>query len=378
MALKMTQTLLVDILKVNKGRQANGLPPLSWEEYAALVENRTPPEILPTLKADIEARARDVAAGVKPFDPRPIDFQQWATPADRPDGTMDAALYAANLETARGLFAAIDEASKVEMFQSLGVSVTPSAGAHDAEAAQVLAMAVTQLGYNLAELASQISPLLPQGAGVDVFRKIQNEIGRTFEHVGAEMKRWSKVPVLKSILGPMGNKIGAEILYQTGRMLHGGSVRDWDERAFVSSLAETLGDIGKGAAIAAPFAPAPWNAVLIAVAAVCTVSTKMMRDHIRQAENKERIAAGLAPLDEAGNEIAPAQAAAAQNLFQGSDGKTYIKDATGRYTLADQNGQPVVFAGNDGRYYYFDGEKQEYYQAQLTGAGCACKSEKQR
>lgn len=372
--LKMTQTLMTDWLKTNKARESRGLAPLSWEDYTAQVEAGTPPN--PELVArpvDFVAYANAASLAPEVFaavaaDPSQLAAAkaQTAAKTTQPPGTMDAALYAKNLAAVRGLFGAMTAAQRAELMAALG-----AASATEEQAIEALAMTVTQLGYDLEAIANEALKIAPQAAGEDIFRKIQNEIGRTLEHVGAEVKRWTKVPVLKNLIGPLGVKATGELLYQTGRMLHGGSVRDFDDRAMVAALAESLGDIGRLHAIAAPFLPAPWNAVAGAIAVVCTGASKVMRAQIQNAENKERIAAGLAPLDANGNEIAP-QAAPVQ-LYKGNDGNYYLFDGQ-RYTLADATGQPILFSGTDGNYYYYDGQRGEYYLAQVPiAAGCDCR-----
>lgn len=286
MAVKMTNTLLIDFAKVNDGRAANGLPPLAWEAYAALLDARTPPDIL--------AKPRDVAAGNSPaVIARAPDFLAYALPAQDvaafvpPD--VDPVLYARNLELTRGLMPYIVGDMRSQWYFALGITDAIPDGDKEETAAQLLAQIATYTGYDLAALTAQIQAQLPKAAGADVFRNIQNELGRTLQHVGGFTKRLTKIPVLNKIVGPMGVKVFGEVLAQTGNMLRGGSVRDWDDRAFVASLAETMHDMGMLCAVAAPWLPAPWNAVVAAIGAVSLAASKMMASHVAAAEEKQRL-----------------------------------------------------------------------------------------
>jgi hypothetical protein len=257
MAAKLTQTNMIALLRENEARTKAGQPPLSVEDFLA--------------RLDAAAAAPQVVATMEP-------------PA------VDAAKHARNLEITKGILQRMTPEQRADMFKRVGVTDMIADVSKDDAAAQKLAEIATYMDVDLADLADAIAPQLVQGAGTNFFRKVQNEIGRTLIHTGGFMKSWSKIPILKSIIGPMGNKVGAEILAQTGAMLRGGSVRDWDDRAFVSSFSETIGDIGKGAAIAAPWLPAPWNAAAAALAAVCMASSRMMNAHIAAAEAAEAAA----------------------------------------------------------------------------------------
>ncbi len=338
MALKMTQTLMIDLLKVNEGRKANGLPPLTWEEYAALVEARQLPEILPTKPADIAARAADVAAGKKPFDPRAADFLDYALGSTRPANSIDAVLYQKNLEQARGMVGVMTLDAKAELFKTLGLTATGSPQEQDERAIEMLAVITASMGYDIAALAAEVRRQLPTGAGVDVFRKIQNEIGRTLEHVGAEMKRWMKAPAIGYVLGPLGVKFLGESLYQVGAMTRGGSVRDFDTRAEMAALGESLNGVGRLHAMAAPWLPAPWNAVAGAIAAVTLAGSKAISGHIASREAAEQAAAEQAALTSQGAVVEPTdeQIVWAYQVLESSQGRApgwTITDADYRRAL---------------------------------------------
>lgn len=391
--LKMTRMLMIDFLKVNEGRRANGIPDLAWEEYSALIEARTPPEILPVKFSDIAARAREDAAGLTPVDPRPVDFIDYALGDTQPDNIMDAALYAKNLALTRAMMPHLPSATKQELYRQMQVSQTLSEPLKDAATAEALAQTATLLGYDIDALAGQIAPMIPSGAGAtDVFRAIQNEIGRTFEHIGAEVKRWTKIPILNKIIGPMGTKVFGEVLFQTGRMLHGGSVRDWDDRAFVASVGETMHDMGMLCVTAAPFLPAPWNAVIAAIGAVSLAASKAINGHIATQEDKERYERELAAANDlVNNANAQAMQAEARQIagYHDANGVLMLYDNQSQQSRRAPAGQWYFYKADDGHFYYYEAVSQAKYPALdpppydigvislsgaqgLTGAGCGC------
>lgn len=263
MVAKLTRANLIALLKKNEERAALGLDPISADDFLASL----PPE--------------------------PVVIAAPAPAGDYPPGTVvDAKLLERNKELARKTVAQVQGPYRKKLFDALGVSAQISEGEKDAAAADAFALMATNVGVDLVQVTQQAGAQGLQGAQgkTGLFRAVQNEIGRAVKNVGSEVKRWTKAPIVgKYFVGPLGGNAIGETLVQVGAVLRGGSIRDFDDRAFVLALGQTFSASGQALIAASPWLPAPWNVAALAVGTCSVVVGKAMVGHVQQQEQKERI-----------------------------------------------------------------------------------------
>ncbi|KAA0214135.1 hypothetical protein EDM80_07260 [bacterium] len=270
---------------------------------------------------------------------------------------IDASLYDANLKTARGILSRMDPYDRAGLLDKLGVKREYSENEREAFGAQTIAYIATAAGQDfdagaraaaqrmtpalwadlarrysggapLAELKAEHIPLAGSGRKKKKrkpgpFRAIQNEIGRGLIKGGREVKRWTKAPIVgKYLVGPMGAEVIGETLAQVGQVFRGGSIRDFDDRAFVLALGHTLSASGQALIAASPFLPAPWNAAALAAGTASLMIGKVATEHVKAQEARERARNSFAAPDGASEETS-AQNEAGQPATNGAETRTF-------------------------------------------------------
>lgn len=268
---------------------------------------------------------------------------------------IDAALYEANLNTSRGILSRMGPFDRNALLDKIGVKREYSEGEREAFGAQSIAYMASAAGQDLnagaqaaarsmtpalwADLARRYSGGAPlaslneesiplAGSGKKKkrrkpgpFRAIQNEVGRGLVKAGREVKRWTKAPVVgRYLVGPMGAEAIGETLAQVGQVFRGGSIRDFDDRAFVLALGHTLSASGQALIAASPFLPAPWNAAALAAGTASLMIGKVATEHVKAQEERERAKNSFAAEDSA---EASAQNEAAEAATNGAETRTF-------------------------------------------------------
>lgn len=244
-----------------------------------------------------------------------------------PQPMIDAKLYERNTGAFRGVLSRMDPFDRFALIDKVGVKREFAARDRERMAVEALAYQSTAAGVDVEQgarvAAAKMNPGLWSqlaknyrgrvggensltvplaGAGrkkkkkAGPFRAIQNEIGRGLNKAGTEVKRWTKAPVVgQYIVGPMGFEAIGETLAQTGKILKGGSIRDWDDRAFVLALGHSMSSTGQALIAASPFLPAPWNAAALAAGTASLMIGKAMVSHVNAQEQKQQVAESYAP-----------------------------------------------------------------------------------
>jgi hypothetical protein len=226
---------------------------------------------------------------------------------------IDADLMTRNRAAAAGLLARLDPYDRNGLLDKLGITLELGDPEREKWGAETLAYLWTGSGQDVQKGAAvaqrgmtpdkwqalhaayrgrpgaggfETVPL--QGSGrkrkkkVNPFRAIQNEIGRASIRAGKEVKRWGKAPVVgKYVLGPLGSAVIGETLVQVGNVFHGGSLKDFNSRAWVLSVGHTLSSAGQALIAASPFLPAPWNAIALAAGTASLLVGKVIQGYAK-------------------------------------------------------------------------------------------------
>jgi hypothetical protein len=234
-----------------------------------------------------------------------------------PAPMIDADLMTRNRLAARGLLDRLDPYDRNRLLDTLGVTYDLTPPDREKWGAETLAYLWTASGQDVVKGASTAGRVMApdkwarleaayrgrpgrggfnqvplQGSGkskkVNPFRAVQNEIGRGLRRAGKEVKRWEKAPIVgKYVVGPLGGAVVGETLVQVGNVFRGGSIRDFNERAWVLSVGHTLSSAGQALIAASPFLPAPWNAVALAAGTASLLVGKVVQGYVKSQEAKE-------------------------------------------------------------------------------------------
>jgi hypothetical protein len=225
---------------------------------------------------------------------------------------IDGDLMARNRAAAVGLLDRLDPYDRSGLLDKMGVTQSLTAPDREKWGAETLAYLWTGSGQDVFKGAAVASRAMTperwqlldaayrnrpgaggfdavplQGSGrkrkkVNPFRAVQNEVGRGLRRAGKEVKRWEKAPVVgKYVLGPLGAAVIGETLVQVGNVFEGGSIRDFDNRAWVLALGHTLSSAGQALIAASPFLPAPWNAIALAAGTASLLVGKVIQGYAK-------------------------------------------------------------------------------------------------